>query len=108
MHIRKDDMVEVITGDDADKGKVAKRAARPARQEQDRRRRRQPRLQAPRSRTAATRRAAGSRKEMPIAVSNVLLYCPTCRAASASAAATRPTASKERYCKKCGSGLGAR
>ncbi len=46
MHIRKDDMVEVITGDDAQKGHCPQGAARGHRRKQDRRRRRQPRVQA--------------------------------------------------------------
>ena len=40
VHVRKDDMVEVIAGDDAEKGRARQGAARPARREQGRRRRR--------------------------------------------------------------------
>ena len=36
-HVRKDDMVEVITGDDAEKGKAHKVSARPSRRGQGRR-----------------------------------------------------------------------
>ena len=78
MHIRKGDQVEVITGDDAERG-VARCVLRVLR---DRNKvvvegvnRVYKHLKPDR------RNPQGGRlsKEMPIAVSNVLLYCPTCR-----------------------------
>jgi len=45
-------------------------------------------------------------KEMPIDVSNVLLYCPTCKRGVRLGRRYLPDGTKERYCKKCGAGLG--
>ena len=108
MHIRKDDIVEVITGDDAgtpsarvtgrvlkvlpDKSKVlveninrVYRHMKPSR-----------------------RNAQGGRlsKEMPIAISNVLLYCGTCRRGVRIGKRYLADGSKERFCKKCNNSLG--
>ena len=108
MNIRKDDMVEVITGDDAEPGQAPRpRAARAPRREQDRGRRHQPGLQAP---EAEPPQSQGGRlsKEMPIDVSNVMLYCPTCRRGVRVGRRYAADGRKERYCKKCGTGLGHR
>jgi large subunit ribosomal protein L24 len=108
MHIKKDDIVEVITGDDAGgskaptTGRVLKvlpeknkvlveginrvyRHMKPSRQN-----------------------AQGGRlsKEMPIAISNVLLYCPTCRHGVRIGKRYTADGRKERICKKCGAILG--
>src|SRR5947209_15766352 len=108
MHIKKDDIVEVITGDDAgtpsarvtgrvlkvlpDKSKVlveninrVYRHMKPSR-----------------------RNAQGGRlsKEMPIAISNVLLYCSTCQRGVRIGRRYSADGRKERFCKKCGTGLG--
>ena len=50
------------------------------------------------------RNAQGGRlsKEMPIDVSNVLLYCTTCRRGVRSRPPLAADGHKERYCKKCG------
>lgn len=45
-------------------------------------------------------------KEMPIQISNVLLVCPSCGKATRSGARFGADGSKERFCKKCGSGMG--
>ena len=45
-------------------------------------------------------------KEMPIDVSNVMLIVRRRTSPRGSASASSPTASKERYCKKCGASLG--
>jgi large subunit ribosomal protein L24 len=45
-------------------------------------------------------------KEMPIAVSNVLLVCEKCGAATRLGVRYLPNGAKERYCKKCGAGNG--
>ena len=45
-------------------------------------------------------------KEMPIAVSNVLLVCRALRPAARMGARYLPDGAKERYCKKCGAGNG--
>jgi large subunit ribosomal protein L24 len=105
MHVRKDDMVEVITGDDAEKGRARKvlrvlldenkvvvegvnrvyKHVKPNR-----------------------RNPQGGRlsKEMPITVSNVLLFCPTCRGGRRVGRRYADDGRKERYCKKCGTALG--
>jgi large subunit ribosomal protein L24 len=108
MHIRKDDIVEVIAGDDGGttKARTTGRVLRvlplankvvveginkvykhlkPSR-----------------------RNAQGGRlsKERPIAVSNVLLYCPTCRRGVRLGRRYGSDGRKERFCKKCGTGLG--
>jgi large subunit ribosomal protein L24 len=106
MHVRKDDMVEVITGDDAEKGRARKvlrvlpdvnkvvvegvnrvyKHVKPNR-----------------------RNPQGGRlsKEMPVSASNVLLFCPTCRGGRRTGKRYADDGHKERYCKKCGSSLGA-
>lgn len=45
-------------------------------------------------------------KEMPIDLSNVMLVCPSCNAASRTGARHTDDGAKERYCKKCGAGQG--
>ena len=43
---------------------------------------------------------------MPISVSNVQLFCPTCRRGVRVGKRYTTAGRKERYCKKCGGGLG--
>ena len=103
MNIRKDDMVEVITGND--KGKVAKvlrvlreknkayvegvaqvyRHTKPNRQNQQ-----------------------GGRitKERAIDLSNVALYCSKCASGTRVGRRIAANGQKERYCKKCEASLG--
>ena len=45
-------------------------------------------------------------KEMPIDVSNVLLYCPPCARGVRVGHRFTDAGQKQRYCKKCGAGLG--
>lgn len=45
-------------------------------------------------------------KEMPISVSNVLLVCEACGAATRVGVRYLPNGAKERYCKKCGASNG--
>ena len=45
-------------------------------------------------------------KEMPVQISNVLLVCTAAARASAPASRVAKDGSKERFCKKCGGGLG--
>jgi len=103
MHIRVDDVVEVITGEDKVRGKVLRvlrdegriivegvnRAYRHIRRSQ--------------------KNPQGGRlsKEMPINISNVLLVCTSCNQPTRTGARFKPDGAKERYCKKCGSGIGA-
>ncbi len=103
MNIRKDDNVQVTTGDDAgttgrvlrvlpDNNKIVVEGinkvykhVRPSR-----------------------RNPQGGRlsKEMPINVSNVQLICGTCRKGVRVGRRYTADGRKERYCKKCGAGLG--
>ena len=45
-------------------------------------------------------------KEMPVQVSNVLLVCPSCGKATRTGARYLDDGSKERFCKKCGTSDG--
>jgi large subunit ribosomal protein L24 len=106
VHVRKDDMVQVIAGDDAEKGKAHKvlrvlpdvgkvvveginkvyKHVKPSQ-----------------------RSPQGGRlsKEMPIDASNVLLFCPTCRRGVRIGRRYEANGAKVRFCKKCGANLGA-
>ena len=102
MHIRVDDIVEVITGEDRVRGKVLKvlhddaklivegvnRVYRHIRRSQ--------------------KNVQGGRlsKEMPISISNVLLVCLACGKPSRTGALFRADGTKERYCKKCSAASG--
>lgn len=103
MHIKTNDIVEVLAGDDKGvRGKVLKvdrqagklivegvnRVYKHVRRSQ--------------------RNPQGGRlsKEMPVQISNVLLVCPKCSKASRTGARLAADGVKERYCKKCGAGIG--
>jgi large subunit ribosomal protein L24 len=108
MHVRKDDIVEVITGDDAgsskdrttgrvlrvlpDEGKVVVEGVN----------------RVYRHMKPTRRNIQGGRlsKEMPIDASNVLLYCATCRRGVRIGRRYTDDGRKERYCKSCGNHLG--
>ncbi len=105
MLIRVNDMVEVITGDDAagktrakvvkvdrDAGKVVVENVNRVYKHVQR----------------SQRNPKGGRlsKEMPVSISNVKLVCEKCSAATRMAARYLPDGSKERYCKKCGASNG--
>jgi large subunit ribosomal protein L24 len=108
MHIRVDDIVEIIAGEDRGtpseptRGRVLRmlrdehkviveginRVYRHVRRSQ--------------------RNTQGGRlsKEMPVSISNVMLVCTACGKASRTGARLREDGSKERYCKKCSAGIG--
>jgi large subunit ribosomal protein L24 len=103
MNIRKDDNVEVITGDDAgstgrvlrvlpDKNKVVVEGVNKV-YKHVRPNRRNPQ---------------GGRlsKEMPIAASNVMVVCPSCRRGVRVGRRYTAEGRKERYCKRCNGPLG--
>lgn len=108
MNIKKDDIVEVITGDDAgtpkaratgrvlkvlpDKGKILVEGVN-----------RVYRHMKPNRRNAQGGRLS---KEMPIDISNVQLYCGACRRGVRVGRRYTPDGRKERYCKKCAGSLG--
>ena len=110
MHIKKDDMVEVITGDDAGTaksrvtGRVLRVVAETNKVVVEGINRVYKHLKPNR------RNAQGGRlsKEMPISVSNVLLYCSTCRrGVRIGKRYDEKDGHKERFCRKCGNTLGA-
>jgi large subunit ribosomal protein L24 len=108
MHIRKGDMVVVMTGDDAGNvqapstGRVLRVLPEKNKVVVEGHNRVYKHLKPSR------RNPQGGRlsKEMPISVANVLLYCPSCRRGVRIGRRYNPAGAKERYCKKCGAGLG--
>jgi large subunit ribosomal protein L24 len=108
MSIRKDDIVEVITGDDAGNA-TSRTTARVLRVLPDKQKvvvegiNRVYRHLKPNRRNAQGGRLS---KEMPVAFSNVLLYCSTCQRGVRIGRRYAADGRKERYCKKCGTGLG--
>jgi large subunit ribosomal protein L24 len=108
MHIRKDDQVEVIAGDD--KGTPSSRTVAKV-------------LRAIPSKhkvvvegvnrvykhlKPSQKNQQGGRlsKEMPIDVSNVMLYCPSCARGVRVGHRFTEAGKKQRYCKSCNAGLG--
>src|SRR5262245_9245075 len=104
MHIKSNDTVEVIAGDDkGERGKVLsidRRAGRLVVEGVNRVYKHVRRSQ---------KNPQGGRlsKEMPVQISNVLLLCNRCGKGVRTGARLAKDRSKERYCKKCGSALGA-
>ena len=106
MHVRKDDLVEVIAGDDAVPGK----ARRVLRVLSDKGKLVVEGVNRVYKHVKPNRRnPQGGRlsKEMPVAASNVLLFCQTCGRGRRVGKRYAADGHKERYCKKCGTGLGA-
>jgi large subunit ribosomal protein L24 len=102
MHIRVDDIVEVIAGEDKVRGKVMKvlrdenrvivegvnRVYRHIKRSQ--------------------KNPQGGRlsKEMPVDLSNVMLVCTSCNQPARTGVKFRPDGTKERVCKKCNAAIG--
>ena len=108
MHIRKDDIVEVITGDDAG-GPKARTTGRVLRVLSDKHKvvveginRVYKHLKPSRQNPQGGRLS----KEMPIDASNVLLYCNTCRRGVRIGRRYTAEGRKERFCRNCSNGLG--
>lgn len=108
MHVRKDDIVEVLTGDDAGTSQ-ARTTGRVLRVLPDKNKvvveginRVYKHLKPSRQNPQGGRLS----KEMPIDVSNVLLYCSTCRRGVRIGRRYTDEGRKERFCKKCGNNLG--
>ena len=108
MHIRKDDQVEVITGDD--KGSPdARRIAKVLRVLPEKSKivvEGVNRVYKHLKPSARNQQGGRLSKEMPIAVSNVLLYCPSCNRGVRIGTRFSDTGQKQRYCKKCSASLG--
>jgi large subunit ribosomal protein L24 len=108
MHVRKDDIVEVITGDDAG-GPKGRTTGRVLRILSDKNKvvvegvnRVYKHLKPSRQNPQGGRLS----KEMPIDASNVLLYCSTCRRGVRIGRRYLADGRKERYCRKCSNSLG--
>jgi large subunit ribosomal protein L24 len=103
MHIKTNDTVVVITGDDkGQRGKVLsidRTAGRLVVEGVNRVYKHVRRSQ---------KNPQGGRlsKEMPVQISNVLLFCSRCNQGVRTGARIANDGSKERYCKKCGTALG--
>ncbi len=102
MHIRVDDVVEVISGEDKVRGRVLQVLRREGRIIVEGVNR------AYRHIRRSQKNPQGGRlsKEMPIDISNVLLVCTSCNQATRTGARFRPDGTKERYCKKCSAAIG--
>ena len=106
MSIRKDDMVVVLTGDDAEEGR-AHRVLRVLTEEGKivvEGINRVYKHVKPNRRNPQGGRLS---KEMPINVSNVMLYCTSCKRGVRHGRRYNADGAKERFCKKCGGSLGA-
>ena len=103
MHIKSSDTVEVITGDDAgvrgrvlhidrEAGKIVVEGVAKVFKHVRR----------------SQKNPQGGRlsKEAAVQLSNVLLVCTSCSKATRTGSRLRDDGSKERYCKKCGAGIG--
>ncbi len=108
MHIRVDDLVEVRTGDDRGRTSptrakvlVVDRVAGKLVVEGVNRVYKHVR------RSQKNPQGGRLSKEMPIQISNVLLVCRSCGKATRTGARLTKDGTKERFCKKCGAGLGA-
>ncbi len=108
MNIHKDDQVEVITGDD--KGTPAqRRVAKVLRVLPEKNKivvEGVNRVYKHLKPGAKTQQGGRLSKEMPIAVSNVLLYCPACRRGVRIGHRFTEAGQKQRYCKVCSTSLG--
>ena len=103
MDIRKDDIVEVITGDDAGTpkarttGRVLRVLASEGKLVVEGINRVYKHLKPSRANPQGGRLS----KEMPIDISNVMLFCTTCRRGTRGGRRYTEAGLKERYCKKC-------
>ena len=108
MLIRKDDQVEVITGDD--KGTASARTiAKVLRVLPEKNKivvEGVNRVYKHLKPSAKNQQGGRLSKEMPIDVSNVMLYCPSCNRGVRIGHRYTDSGQKQRYCKKCSTGLG--
>jgi large subunit ribosomal protein L24 len=108
MHIRKDDQVEVITGDDkgtATNRKIAK-VLRVLPEKNKIVVEGVNRVWKHLKPSAKNQQGGRLSKEMPIDASNVMLYCPSCRRGVRIGHRFAETGQKQRFCKKCTASLG--
>lgn len=107
MHVRKEDLVVVIAGDDADPTR-ARRVLRVITKTNKVVVEGVNRVYKHVKARADRRNPQGGRlsKEMPISVSNVLLFCAKCGFGVRTKKQTNASGQKERICKKCNTSLG--
>lgn len=109
MHIRKDDQVEVITGDDRSTDPAHRRIARVLRVLPERNKvvvegvNRVYKHLKPSQKNPQGGRLS---KEMPIDASNVMLYCASCNRGVRVGHRYTDSGQKQRYCKACSASLG--
>jgi len=103
MHIRKDDTVQVMTGDDRGRtGRVLEVLPTEGKVLVEGVNRVYKHLKPSRQNPQGGRLS----KEMPVDASNVLLYCPTCRKGVRIGKRYGDDGHKERFCRSCGAALG--
>src|SRR4026209_2864463 len=103
MHIKTNDTVEVITGDDkGQRGKVLSIDRREGRLVVEGVNRVYKHVR----RSQKNPQGGRLSKEMPVQISNVLLFCTRCNKGVRTGARIAQDGTKERYCKKCGAALG--
>src|SRR3954470_17093064 len=108
MHIRKDDQVEGITGDDKGRsehrgiGKVLRALPEKNKIVVEGVNRVYKHMKP----SAKNQQGGRLSKEMPIAVSNVLLFCPSCNRGVRIGHRFTDAGQKQRYCKVCSATLG--
>jgi len=103
MHIKTNDTVEVITGDDkGQRGKVLSIDRRVGRLVVEGVNRVYKHVR----RSQKNPQGGRLSKEMPVRVSNVLLLCTRCGKGVRTGSRLAKDGTKERFCKKCGTALG--
>lgn len=109
MLIRKDDQVEVITGDDRTQSPTDRRVAKVLRVLPAKHKivvEGVNRVYKHLKPSAKNQQGGRLSKEMPIDVSNVLLFCPGCGRGVRVGHRITASGQKQRYCKKCDASLG--
>jgi len=104
MHFKKDDIVQVLTGDDGGKTGRVLRVLSDANKVVVEGINRVYKHLKPNRRNAQGGRLS---KEMPVAASNVLLYCSTCRHGVRIGRRYADDGHKERFCRTCKNSLGS-
>ena len=103
MHLKTNDIVEIISGDDRGlRGKILvidREAGKVVVEGMNR-------VYKHVRRSQKNPQGGRLNKEMPIQISNVLLFCSRCNTAARTGSRKVNDGSKERFCRKCGAGLG--
>ena len=103
MHLRTNDIVEIISGDDRGlRGKILVIEREEGRVVVEGMNRVYKHVK----RSQKNPQGGRLNKEMPIQISNVLLFCSRCNSATRTGSRIAKDGSKERFCRKCSAGLG--